>query len=166
MATLEQVCTELYNLNGLNDLQLETQLEIHQGIGEMSDALGETNQHLIDIKKVLDSFVNAVPEQIIGGFEKIIVQDRLADQKQEQTKEKLKSREEGDAPKGIRGAFARGKMDADPSKDFKKMFSGFTSAIEDSLETLGRITAISTMFGGKIKAWGKWALSMMGMAFK
>ena len=155
MATLEQVCTELYNLNGLNDLQLETQLEIHQGIGEMSNALGETNQHLIDIKKVLDNFVNAVPEQIIGGFEKIIVEDRLADQKQAQTNEKLKDRE-GDTKgdKGISGAFARGRNNFDASKDFKKLFAGLTDVIESTLESIGMMSVAAQLFGGKIKQWG------------
>ena len=123
MATLEQVCTELYNLNGLNDLQLETQLEIHQGIGEMSDALGETNQHLIDIKKVLDQFVNHVPDQIVQGFEGVIVRDQLAEQRQDATASKLAGREgdDGKSEKGIKGAFARGRK-KDPTDSFKKMF--------------------------------------------
>ena len=165
MATLEQVCTELYNLNGLNDLQLETQLEIHQGIGEMSDAIGETNQHLIDIKKVLDNFVNAVPEQIIHGFEKVIVDDRLADQKQSQTNEKLKDREGGKkSESGIAGAFARGRNDFNPDKNLKKLFGGLTDIIENTLESIGMMSMALQLFGGKIKPFFKWALSMLGMA--
>ena len=164
MATLEQVCTELYNLNGLNDLQLETQLEIHQGITEMSDALGETNQHLVDIKKVLDNFVNAVPEQIIGGFEKIIVEDRLADQKQSQTNEKLKDREGGDQKdtSGIKGAFGRG-LNMDPEKSLKKMFGGLTTIIEDTLENMGMWAGLFQMFGGKLKTIFKGALTMFAV---
>ena len=93
MATLEAVALELSNLNGLADLELDTQLEIQQATADMAKGLSETNKHLVDIRKVLDRFVNNVPEQIVTGFAGVLQQERIIEDRTEAVDAKNKDRD-------------------------------------------------------------------------
>lgn len=151
MATLEAVALELSNLNGLADLELDTQLEIQQATADMAKGLAETNQHLVDIRKVLDRFVNNVPEQIVTGFAGVMQQERIIEERTEAVEEKNASRDPlapvsgGDDKTGnfFKDNFKAGQKKVEtPGGFFNNFFGKITKWISGILITLGSWSAI------------------------